>query len=151
MVSAWTPVAAEQGHLPGLGSAEVAGTGGSDAVERRPASRRGRRSVECADFDETFEGALAGRAQVHAAGEVVQVGEGSVLAGLDDQNAPGLRPTFLTAPRPKRMAGFVAFVSDCDVFDGEIITGVVDIRRKDVDAQRARIGDVQGNLGRCHF
>ena len=88
----------EQGHLPGLRSAEVAGAGRQDAVNRGQHGRARTEAVKRAHFDETFSMARlpAARRSTRRAKSFRSVKEPPLRASKISCTGPS--PTFFTAP-----------------------------------------------------
>ena len=96
--------APKEAQLPGLGGAEVAGADREDPVDRFEQRQARAEAVQRAHLDQAFQRALAHLAQVHPAGEIVQVAEGRLRAGLDDQIDRPL-PDVLDRAQPKADGG----------------------------------------------
>ena len=78
-ISSITPVSApKETHLSRICRAEVIAADGDNAIERSKQGGAVAKRIQRANFDQTFERAFANSTQIHAAGEVIQVGEFAV-------------------------------------------------------------------------
>ena len=110
---------------------------GDHAIKRSQQGHAIAKGIQCADLDQALEAALTDRAQVHPAGEVVEVLEGAILLPFFQHNFHGALAEVLDGTQPKADGRLII-----DVFDLEIPTRGIDLGRKNGHSHGAGVGHI---------